>query len=80
MIQITSEFGWKVTREELSLSQNSKIEIVPGVWLIKEILDWDLAKFGCLACTAEFSKNQSQETVILFFNRVTQQFIERLTN
>ena len=80
MIQIASEFGWNVTREELSLSQNSKIEIVPGVWLLKEISDWELAKFGCLSCTAEFSKNQSQETVNLFFNRVTKQFIERLTN
>lgn len=80
MIQIASEFGWKVTREELSLSQNSKIEIVTGVWLINEISDWDLAKFGCLACTHEFSKNQSQEIVNQFFNRVTKQFIDRLTN
>ena len=80
MIQIASEFGWKVTREELSLSNNSKIEIVPGIWLLKENAEWELAKFGCLAFTHEFSKNQSQETVNLFFTRVTKQFIERLTN
>jgi hypothetical protein len=77
IIQIATEFNWKVNQDELA--KDTKTEIVNGLILHKEN-DWELARFGKIDCTYDFGKTQSQEIVTQFFARVTKQIIERLTN
>ena len=76
IIQIASEFNWKVNQDELA--KDTKTVIINGLILHKEN-DWELARFGKVDCTYDFGKTQNQEILTQFFARITKQIIERLT-